>query len=294
MLLDTIKHDEMNINLPKISIVTPSYNQGQFLEETILSVISQDYPNIEYIVIDGSSSDNSVSIIKKYEHHISYWVSENDRGQSHAINKGLKRATGEIVNWLNSDDLLAPAALKIVAKAFIKNQESDFYYGDYSIIDNVGRELFTRKNAPYFKLSLLYGRQLSCQPAVFFKYALLDRIGYLDENLSFCVDLEFWTRAVKKGSKFYQIKKTIAKARLHNNSKTARQQQVLHEEHKAIVRKYNKWEFKEGGAKEDLYYIFLNKLWRTISAINRLISRGDRTFLNVSISLKRINTESLL
>ena len=277
---------------PKISIVTPSFNHGRFLEETILSVLYQDYPNLEYIIIDGASNDNSIDIIKNYQDQLTYWVSEKDLGQTNAINKGLKRATGEIINWLNSDDLLAPSALHTIAIAYGQNHESDFYYGDFSIIDNDGSEMFTRKNAPYCKYSLIYGRQLSCQPAVFFRRPLLEKIGYLDETLSFCMDQEFWTRAVIEGTKFYQIKKTLAKARLHSDSKTSRFQKVLHEEHKAIVRKYNKWGFKEGTAKEDLYYKFLNKTWRTVSAINRLIYRGDRTFLEAGIALKRINRES--
>ena len=89
---------------PKITIITPSYNQGQFIEETILSVINQGYPNLEYIIMDGGSTDNTVEVIKKYSDHINYWVSEKDKGQSNAINKGLHRATGDIINWLNSDD----------------------------------------------------------------------------------------------------------------------------------------------------------------------------------------------
>jgi glycosyltransferase involved in cell wall biosynthesis len=109
---------------PKISIVTPSFNQGRFIEKTILSVIEQDYPNLEYIIIDGGSTDESVEVIKKYDQHLAYWVSEPDRGQSHAINKGFERATGEIFGWLNSDDWYHPGALKAVAEAFAANPEA--------------------------------------------------------------------------------------------------------------------------------------------------------------------------
>lgn len=282
----------MSSQFPRVSIVTPSFNQGRYLEETIISVLEQGYQKLEYIIIDGGSSDNSVSIIKKYEKHLSYWVSESDRGQTQAINKGLKRTTGEIVNWLNSDDLLAPSALHVIAKAFGNNQESDFYYGDFSIIDSAGREMFARKSAPYCKYGLLFGRQLSCQPAVFFRRRLLEKIGYLDEKLSFCMDQEFWIRAAMDGYKFYQIKNNLAKTRFHSDTKTSKHQEDLHKEHKGIVRKYKKWAFNEGTAKEDLYYTFLNRTWRTVSAINRLINRGDRTFLETSISLKRINREN--
>jgi len=101
---------------PKISIVTPSYNQGQFIEETIRSILLQNYPNLEYIIIDGASTDNSVDIIKKYERWITYWVTEKDRGQAQAINKGIYRASGDIFNWINSDDLLLPKVLRLVAE----------------------------------------------------------------------------------------------------------------------------------------------------------------------------------
>jgi glycosyltransferase involved in cell wall biosynthesis len=99
------------MNLPKITIITPSYNQGEFLEDTFRSVLDQNYPNLEYFVVDGGSTDNSVDIIKRYTEHFDWWVSEKDRGQSHAINKGLERATGDIVTWLNSDDFFYPGAL---------------------------------------------------------------------------------------------------------------------------------------------------------------------------------------
>ncbi|RYE40071.1 MAG: glycosyltransferase, partial [Sphingobacteriales bacterium] len=104
-----------SVNVPKISVITPSFNQGEYLEDTILSVIGQNYPNLEYIIIDGGSADNSVSIIKKYETHLSYWISEKDKGQSHAINKGFGLATGDILCWLNSDDLLLPSTLSYIA-----------------------------------------------------------------------------------------------------------------------------------------------------------------------------------
>ena len=108
--------------LPKISIITPSFNQGKYIEQTIQSVLQQDYPDLEYIIIDGGSTDETVDVIKKYKKHLACWVSEPDNGQAHAINKGLKIATGGIFNWLNSDDYLEPGALKAVAHAFLKNK----------------------------------------------------------------------------------------------------------------------------------------------------------------------------
>ena len=125
---------------PRISIVTPSYNQGKFLEETIRSVFLQGYPNLEYIIIDGGSTDNSIEIIKKYEPWLTYWVSEKDRGQSHAINKGFEHATGEIYGWLNSDDYFLPRALKAFAQASIKDKNSVAWAGSALEINKIGEK----------------------------------------------------------------------------------------------------------------------------------------------------------
>ena len=152
---------------PKISIVTPSYNQGQFLEDTILSVINQNYSNLEYIIIDGGSNDNSVEIVKKYENRLKYWISEKDFGQTHAINKGFKKSTGEMINWINSDDLLEPNALNILSEEIVKSPKADIYFGDFRKINSRNQTIFIRKSPPYHYSTLLWGRQLSSQPAVF-------------------------------------------------------------------------------------------------------------------------------
>jgi len=120
------------VDLPRITIVTPSFDQAKYLPETIESVLKQDYPNLEYIIIDGGSTDGSVDVIKRYERHLSYWVSEKDSGQSEAINKGFKKATGEFFNWINSDDVLFPGALHRIAEAFAKNPDADLIVGDHA------------------------------------------------------------------------------------------------------------------------------------------------------------------
>ncbi|MFW5887134.1 MAG: glycosyltransferase, partial [Bacteroidota bacterium] len=123
---------------PKITFVTPSYNQGEFIEDTILSIINQNYPNLEYIIIDGGSKDNTVEIIKKYEQHITFWVSEKDNGQSHAINKGFARATGAWGIWINSDDMLAPGALHKIAERLARAPKSTMLMGQYHEVDRYG------------------------------------------------------------------------------------------------------------------------------------------------------------
>src|SRR5882672_3579012 len=141
---------------PTISIVTPSYNQGSYLEKTILSVLDQEYPNIEYIVIDGGSTDNSVDIIKKYEKHLKYWVSEQDRGQSNAINKGFSHATGDLLAWLNSDDYYMPGALWTLATMAMANPEASAFVGTGRVVDETGNILYDKEPPQLITIETLY------------------------------------------------------------------------------------------------------------------------------------------
>jgi len=276
---------------PTISIVTPSFNQGQFLEDTILSVLEQGYPNLEFMIIDGGSTDQSVEIIKKYQSHLFFWVSEKDRGQTHAINKGFKRASGELVNWLNSDDMLVKGALKKLARAAFDQPDADVYYGDYKAVDGEGHLLYQRKSAPYHPDTLFWGRQLSSQPAVFFRRHLLTRFGWLNENQQFCMDTEFWIRAARNHAVFSQVTEPVGITRVHGDAKTTLMQQVLHDEHKQIVEKYTA--FLETNAKaRDLYYLSMNRFWRWNAALRRLLFRRDTSFLNASAALKTISQEN--
>ena len=215
---------------PKVSIVTPSYNQGQFLEETILSVLNQDYPNLEYIVIDGGSTDNSVEIIKKYQDRLAYLVSEPDRGQSDAINKGFRMATGEILAWLNSDDFYLPGTLHTVANYFDEHQDIDCIYGDLLVVNEHSEVLYVRKTIPYDYRMELYGGCLVPQPSSFFQRSVPDRIGYLDTTLQYNMDFDFFVRMGKAGMKFANIPTPLACFRLHLNSKsiTQRSKGVAH------------------------------------------------------------------
>ncbi len=224
----------------KISVVTPSYNQGQFLEETILSVINQNYPNLEYIIIDGGSNDNSVEIIKKYEKKLKYWISEPDEGQTHAINKGLKLSTGDIVCYLNSDDLLLPNTLKYVSIYFSNNIHTDCLYGCTIMIDHDGKELLRRHDNPFNYNMLLYGINYIQQPSTFWRKRIIERVGLFDENLIYNMDYEYWIRMGYNDLKLDYTETFLSKYRLHTNSKSIINSNTIQKERKTIRRKYSK------------------------------------------------------
>jgi len=207
---------------PKISIVTPSYNQGQFIEETIRSVLLQSYPNIEYFVIDGGSNDESLEIIQKYEPWITYWVSESDNGQTNAINKGFKKARGEIVTWLNSDDLYTVNTLFTVAKTFIKQSNSAVVYGNADIIDT-NTSIISHLKSREFNLKNLYRYDYIRQPASFIKTEAIEKIGYLNEKFHYTMDYDLWIRLGQEQAVMRYIPTTLAWFRLHKNSKSISQ-----------------------------------------------------------------------
>jgi glycosyltransferase involved in cell wall biosynthesis len=207
--------------LPKISIITPSYNQGQFLEETINSVLSQDYANLEYIIVDGGSTDDSVSIIKKYESKLSYWVSEKDSGQSEAINKGFRKASGDIISWLCSDDLYVPGTLQKVAEHFHQHPDAIMIHGKSVLFDEKGKE--TMKSADKEDLDLRYFTVIPFpQPSSFFRKKLIDEQGPLREDLHFAMDYDLLVRAAL-GYKIIPVEDILSRYRLHKDSKTTSQ-----------------------------------------------------------------------
>jgi glycosyltransferase involved in cell wall biosynthesis len=207
--------------LPKISIITPSFNQGLFLEDTIVSVLDQQYPNLEYIIVDGGSTDNSVSIIKKYESKINYWVSEKDSGQSEAINKGFSRATGEILSWLCSDDLYLPGTLNKVAQLFTANPDTVMIHGRSILFDESGKE--TIKGADKEELDLRYFTVIPFpQPSSFFRKKLISEQGLLREDLHFAMDYDLLIRTAL-WYKILPAEDIFSRYRLHKDSKTTSQ-----------------------------------------------------------------------
>ncbi len=205
------------IKLPTVSIVTPSYNQARFLEQTIRSVLEQDFPSQEYFVMDGGSTDSSVEIIHRYESRLAGWVSEKDKGQADAINKGLKAAGGEIVAWLNSDDFYLPGAISRAVKAFEKNPQAGLVYGDVLSVDADGKTFNLQKFQPYTFTDLLSFKIIS-QPAVFIRRSVLEQAGLLDDSFHMLLDHHLWLRMARLAPVIY-IPETLAAARYHAEAK---------------------------------------------------------------------------
>ena len=242
---------------PKISIVTPSFNQGKFLEETILSVLHQNYPNLEYIIIDGGSTDDSIEIIRKYADRLSYWVSERDKGQSDALNKGFRRATGEIIGWLNSDDTYLPNCFQYVLEAFNKNQDAESIYGNFVYTDDTGKILRKRHVFNKFRYETLLFHDYLGQPAIFFGRKVLDRIGVLDESLYYAMDWDFFLR-MRKHCKMVHINHFLATYRLHRENKTSHEGKERYARNLEYVFKKNKIPKFQNDTMNSIYYRVYN------------------------------------
>ena len=218
----------MTLKPPKISIIIPTFNQGNFIEETILSIIDQDFKNFEIIIIDGGSNDGTLDIVKKYESDISFWISEPDTGQSNAINKGLKKVTGEIVTWLNSDDYYEPGALKSVVKLFEQYPEADIVHGKSRLFGDkindqvigLDRDIVIYEYLPYMRFP---------QPSSFYKKEYLNRECQVNEQLHYAMDFELLARAILKGATIKRTDIILSHYRLHPASKTNHETKFLDE-----------------------------------------------------------------
>lgn len=222
----------MPSHYPKISVVTPSYNQAEFLERTIRSVLDQNYPNLEYIIIDGGSTDGSVDIIKKYADRISYWVSEPDAGQSDAINKGFQMATGEWLAWQNSDDIYYPGSFASVAT--VERPDVDLVIGNINLIgpdDEILRDI--RYVTPSYGALLAEGMVLTNQ-AAFWRRKVHEEIGWLNMSLHYAFDYEWFLR-LTKGRKGVHVNECWGGYRLHEATKTHNQAERFHEENASIL-----------------------------------------------------------
>ena len=221
----------MNQNdLPLVSIVTPSFNQARYIETTIESVLSQDYPRIEYLIVDGGSTDGTVEIIKKYErkggvtpplqrHGIGWWVSEPDKGQTEAINKGFERARGQILAWLNSDDTYEPGAVSAAVKYLQEHSDVGMVYGDCNFINEDGKMIGKFGSAQTDYRLLRQGYVHIPQQTMFFRADLWKQVGPLDPSFYFAMDYDLWTRLAARTALKY-VPRTWANFRLHTTGKT--------------------------------------------------------------------------
>ena len=208
---------------PRITIITPSFNQGNYIEQTINSVLSQGYTNLEYIIIDGGSTDQTVEIIKKYQRHLSYWASEKDKGQGDAINKGLKRATGELFNWLNSDDYLEPGALYAIAAAFARQPDKKIMCGyTHCFYDETGKTSHTYRMGMRKTVAATIMNVEMNQPGSFYSMQAIKDLGLLNPSLQYVFDGELWFKFLcKYGADAVGFcDELIAHFRLHQSSKS--------------------------------------------------------------------------
>ena len=222
---------------PLVTIITPSYNQGRFIEETILSVLNQDYPNIEYMVMDGGSTDNTLEILKKYSNRI-IWFSENDKGQSDAINKGFRLAKGEVIAWLNSDDTYLTGAIrKAVDYLYNINPDAKFVYGEgYHVSEN--GEILERYPTEPFSYSHLAETCYICQPTTFWKKEIFKTVGFLNTDLQFAMDYDYWIRIAKQYKNLYHTDDFFANSRMYPENKTLSKRVEVHAEFLNIIKNH--------------------------------------------------------
>ena len=224
---------------PLVSVVTPSFNQAAFLEETILSVVNQQYSNLEYLVFDGGSTDGSLDVIRRHEARISYWVSQPDAGQADAINQGFARARGEILAWLNSDDAYEPGAVAAAVKAFRAHPEADALYGDCAYVDDAGTVLTVFRGEPFSLAGYLTTEGYIHQPTVFFRRRVIERVGLLDPGFHLCLDYEYWLR-IGVACRWLYVPRIMARFRLHPQGKThARSTEFLLERLRCLDRVFS-------------------------------------------------------
>ncbi|MCE2772091.1 MAG: glycosyltransferase [Bacteroidetes bacterium] len=268
-------------SIPKISIVVPSFNQGQFIGETLESLITQQYPNLELIIIDGGSTDNTVAVIEHYAPYITYWVSEKDNGQTHAINKGLAHVTGDIFNWLNSDDVLEPGSLHHLAQLYNQYPTKNLFIGKTRFFDLNGT---MRNSTPivYKSTATTLGYGQVNQPAMFYKTTALTKLLPLDDNLHMCMDLDLWTRYLLNFGQdaICQSECVLAGFRFHGDSKTMSAANPFRKERDVLYEKLMSKHHNNEVVQSAMPYYYL---WYADELL------GAKDFINSKKLLKKVN-----
>lgn len=237
-----------DVKFPKISIVTPSYNQGHFIEETILSVLNQNYPDLEYVIIDGASTDNTCDVIHKYKHHLTYWVSEPDSGMYEAINKGFAHTTGEIMAWINSDDKYTPWAFLVVGEIFATLPEVEWITTCFPVTWGPAGQVITSYVPGYTRHGFFNGENLAIrhgypakfiqQESTFWRRSLWDRVGgYIDTSYTLAGDFELWARFYKD-AELIGVHSPIGGFRVHPDQQTAYAMDIYTEQGKRALRQH--------------------------------------------------------
>lgn len=262
-----------------LSIITPSYNQGRFIERTINSVLAQNIPSLEYIVVDGGSKDETLEILNRYSSQLRY-ISEADNGQADAVNKGLDLTSGEIIGWLNSDDIYYPNACKTIIDFFAAHPDVDVVYGQaYHINEN--DQIINQYRTEPWNFERLKRRCYISQPAVFFRRSVISRFGKLNTDLNFCLDYEYWIRLGLKGAKFVYFPKILAATRLYPETKTCGFRIQAQKESIAMLKNYFgvvpwRWCFSYMRA------MLLTKTFFNISHINYLVKVVTENIQSIS------------
>lgn len=242
-------------NLPLVTIVTPSYNQGQFIEETILSVLNQTYKNIQYIVVDGGSTDQTMDIVYKYKDRIDFIIHEKDKGQTDAINKGFRLAKGELVGWINSDDILYPDCVEKIVELYNQNSKAVIYYHSFNdVIDENGSLVETYQHVIPDRKHLLNKNWNVIQQGSFYSRVIIEKVNYLDEGIYYCMDLDLWLKLLEHGSITCTISTAYSAFRKHNNSKTTNGNVKFWRANKQIVIKHGGTIFSENILRRFYWY----------------------------------------
>lgn len=271
---------------PLLSIVIANLNYGRFLDEAIQSVVSQKCPDVELIVIDGGSTDNSCEIIRKYSHHISYWVSEPDKGQSDAFNKGFSHANGKYLTWLNADDVLVDGCIKKVISEIKRHPKCEWFTGNFYRFTLDGRIVEIGWGPHYYPCILQKTNSpvVVFGPTSFFAKNLWERMGKIDERLSLIMDTDLWIRFIKAGIKQRRINCFCWAFRMHSNSKTAEYDgHVLDDSSARKMHEENEYVMRKNGYRASRFLHLLLRIWRLIdgSFVKRAILQQTMKSINV-------------